>query len=225
MGRIRDFRDISDSFTGKHQAKIFSSLLIHEILETIIGAPATDGTRKPFMAGYYKCRADLKESIDPYAGTVTKTGTGAASLMVSGNLNNTEDINFVVQAETTGEIGTATIRWSMDGGNSWEKSGIVSMTSIAPMKLKDGVTIYFVPAAGTDLVAGDTFSFTAYARRIKFVIAGAPFLEISNVYLNGVEIFDSNPNITTGELTIVGQLRLRGCPGGQVGHILILSIL
>ena len=48
VGRIRDFRDISDSFTGKHQAKIYSNLLIHDILETVIGAPATDGTRKPF---------------------------------------------------------------------------------------------------------------------------------------------------------------------------------
>ena len=85
VGRIRDFRDISDSFTGKHQAKIFSSLLIHEILETVIGAPDTDGTRQPFMAGYYKCRADLKETIDPYAGTVTKTGTGTATLVVTGD--------------------------------------------------------------------------------------------------------------------------------------------
>ncbi len=75
---------------------------------------------------------------------VTKVGTGTASLVVIGDFHNTEDLNFVVQAENTGEIGTATIRWSMDGGNSWEKSGIVSMTSIAPLKLKDGIAVYFV---------------------------------------------------------------------------------
>ena len=205
VGRIRDFRDISDSFTGKHQAKIYSSLLIHEILATIIGAPAADGTRQPFMAGYYKCRAELQETVDPYAGAVTKTGTGTASLVVTGDFHNTEDLNFVVQAETTGEIGTATIRWSVDGGNSWEKSGIVSMTSIAPLKMQNGIEIYFVPAAGMDLVALDTFSFTASAKRVKFVIPGAPFLEISNVYLNGVEIFDSSPDIATGELTVAGS--------------------
>ena len=51
----------------------------------------------------------------------------------------------------------------------------------------------------------DRFAFTAYAKRNKFVIAGAPFLEISNVYLNGVEVFDANPNITTGELTLAGS--------------------
>ncbi len=204
VGRIRDFRDISDSFTGKHQAKIFSSLLIHEVLETIIGAPATDGTRQPFMAGYYKCRADLKETVDAYAGTVTKTGTGHATLVVTGDFTNDEDIDFVIYVENTGEVGSARIRWSIDGGNSWEKSGIAAMSSIAPMRLKEGVIIYFIPAAGMDFVGGDTFSFTAYCRRTTFVIAGAPFLEISNVYLNGLEIFDSSPNITTGELTLTG---------------------
>ena len=51
----------------------------------------------------------------------------------------------------------------------------------------------------------DTFSFTASAKRVKFVIPGAPFLEISNVYLNGVEIFDSSPDIATGELTVAGS--------------------
>ena len=171
----------------------------------MIGAPDADGTRQPFMAGYYKCRADLKETIDAYAGTITKIGTGTASLVVTGTFNNTEDLSFVVQAETTGEIGTATIKWSLDGGNSWEKSGIVSMTSILPLKLKNGVSIYFTPAAGTDLVAGDKFSFTAYARRNTFVVAGAPFQEISNVYLNGVEIYDTSPNLTTGELTVIGS--------------------
>jgi hypothetical protein len=205
VGRIRDFWDISDSFTGKHQAKIYSNLLIHEILETVIGAPATDGTRQPFMAGYYRCRAELKETVDPYVSPVTKVGIGTASLVVTGDFHNTEDINFVVQAESTGEIGTATIRWSVDYGNSWQKSGIASMTSINPLKLQDGVAIYFTLAAGTDLVAWDWFSFTAYAKRTKFVIPGAPFLEISNVYLNGLEVFDSTPNITTGELAVTGS--------------------
>ena len=108
VGRIRDFRDISDSFTGKHQARIFSSLLIHEVLETVIGAPAKDGTRQPFMAGYYKCRAELKETVAGHAGTVTKTGSGQANLVVTGDFTNDEDLDFVVVAESTGEVGSAT---------------------------------------------------------------------------------------------------------------------
>ena len=60
------------------------------------------------------------------------------------------------------------------------------------------------PAAGTDLVIGDLFIFTAYARRTTYVIAGAPFLEVSNVYLNGVEVYDHGADIATGELTLVG---------------------
>ena len=177
VGRIRDIRDITDSFTGKHQIKIFSSLLLHEILSQAIGAPATDGTRQPFMAGYYKARAEISTSTDPYVGAVTKSGSGSATLTVTGTPYNDVDNNFIVQAETTGEIATATFRWSLDGGNSWEKSGLVSQTSIDPIRLKEGVSIYFTVGTGNDLVAGDTFSFTAYARRTTYIIAGAPFHE------------------------------------------------
>ncbi len=220
VGRIRDFRDISDSFTGKHQAKIFSSLLIHEILETVIGAPATDGTRQPFMAGYYKCRAELKETVDPYAGAVTKTGTGTASLVVTGDFHNTEDLEFCGPGRDH--------RRDRHGDDQVERGRRQLLGEIrhclhdqycAVENAKMALPSILSPAAGTDLVALDTFSFTAYAKRIKFVIPGAPFLEISNVYLNGVEIFDSSPNITTGELNCSRQLRIGGCPGGQIGDI------
>lgn len=205
VGRIRDIRDISNSFTGKHQAKIFSSLLIHEVLAAVIGAPAASGARQPFLAGYYKARADLVESTDPYVGTVVKTGTGSADLVVTGTPYNDVDNDFLVAAESTGEIGTATFRWSMDGGASWEKSGIVSMSSVNPFRLRDGVFIHFTAGTGTELVTWDIFSFTAYARRTKYVVAGAPFLEITNVYFNGVEIFDYTVDLDTGELTLIGN--------------------
>lgn len=205
VGRIRDIRDIGHSFTGKHQAKIFSSLLIHEILNQAIGAPAADGARQPFMAGVYKARADLIESTDPYCGAVTKTGTGSATMVIIGTPTNSENLDILVMAESTGEIGMATIKWSLDGGNSWEKAGIVSATSLLPIRLTNGIYIYFTTGVGNDLVAGDRFSFTAYARRTKYVIAGAPFLEITNVYLNGVEIFDHSADPDTGELTLIGS--------------------
>lgn len=205
VGRIRDIRDISHSFTGKHQAKIFSSLLIHEVLSQVIGAPAGDGTRQPFLAGYYKARADLVESVDPHAGTVNKTGTGSAEMVILGTPYNDVDVDYLVEAEVTGEISVATVKWSMDGGASWEKAGIVSVSSVNPFRLRDGMYIYFVPGAGNDLVIGDRFSFTAYARRVKFIVAGAPFEAITNVYFNGVEIFDADVHVDTGGINIVGN--------------------
>jgi hypothetical protein len=204
VGRIRDIRDISHSFTGKHQAKIFSNLLIHEVLSQVIGAPGADGTRQPFMAGYYKARADLVESVDAYCGEVTKTGTGSATLVTMGNPTNKEDLEILVEAESSGEITTARVRWSLDNGNSWEKSGLYSVTSISPLRLAEGIYIYFTTGAGTDLVAGDRFAFTAYARRTKYILAGAPFQAITNLFYNGVEVFDATTDPATGEVTMIG---------------------
>ena len=76
-------------------------------LETVIGAPATDGTRQPFMAGYYKCRAEFKETVADHAGTVTKTGSGHAIIVVTGDFTNDVDLDFVIVAESTGEVGSA----------------------------------------------------------------------------------------------------------------------
>ncbi len=205
VGKIKDIRDITNSFTGKHQAKIFSSLMIHEVLSQVIGAPDSNGTRQPFLAGYYKARADLVQTTDPYAGAVTKTGTGSATMIVLGTPTNDEGIDFLVEAESTGEISTATIKWSLDAGASWEKTGMVSTSSVNPFRLRDGVYIYFVPGTGNDLVAGDQFSFTAYARRTTYVLAGAPFLEISNVYFNGAEIFDAEIHLDTGQIVLIGN--------------------
>jgi hypothetical protein len=159
VGRIRD---ISHSFTGKHQAKIFSSLLL-EVLSQVIGTPAADGTRQPFMAGYCKVRADLVESVAPYAGTVIKTGTGSAEMVILGTPYNDVDVDYLVEAEVTGEISVATFRWSMDGGAFWEKAGIVANSNMNPFRLREGMYVYFVPGTGNDMVVGDRFSFTVYA--------------------------------------------------------------
>ena len=204
VGRIRDIRDISHSFTGKHQVKIFSSLLLHEILTKEIGAPAAWGGRQPFMAGYYKARADLISSADPYLGGVIKAGSGSAQMVVLGTPYNDVDVGYLVQAETTGEISAATFRWSVDFGASWEKSGIVSTSSVNPFRLRDGVSIYFVPGTGTDLVAGDWFYFGAHARRTTYQIAGAPFQAFTNIYFNGSEIFNVSYDVNNGLINLVG---------------------
>ena len=207
VGRIRDFQDITDSFTGKHQAKIVSNLLIHEILETMIGAPATDGTRQPFMAGYYKCRAELKESVDPCAGPVTKTGTGSC---YPGGYRRGLIILRISVSWSRRRIPGRSVRPASDG--VWtaaipgKRPVLPPCTSIAPIPAAKW-RLHLFCARGRRLTwwAGIVLLSPRYSRRIKFVIAGAPFLEISNVYLNGVEVFDTNPNITTGELNIVGS--------------------
>jgi len=204
VGRIKDIREISNSFTGRQQAKIVSSPALYEALQGLIGIPGADGERRPFMAGAYRVKAELVASQPPFLGGVSKTGAGSAQLVALGEPTNTQDLDFLVEAETTGEIATATFRWSVDGGASWERTGLASVTSSTPYRLQDGVLIYFVPGAGTDLVAGDAFRFTAYARASRYVVAGGPFLAFTNIYLNGAEIFAYEAHPDSGEIILKG---------------------
>ena len=47
---------------------------------------------------------------------VTKIGSGSATLVILGDYARQEKRQFVVEIETTGEVGAATFRWSKDGG-------------------------------------------------------------------------------------------------------------
>lgn len=204
VGRIRDIREIGHAFQGRHQAKIVSRSWVQDVLQQLLGGPAADGSRQPFLAGSYRAKAELRESRAPYLGQVTKIGAGGATLVALGRPTNGEDRQFLVEAESSGEISVATIRWSVDGGGSWEKTGVLSMTSAAPLPLKDGVLIYFEPGGGTDLVVGDRFAFTAFARRTTYVLPGAPFQAITDVYLNGVEMSDVEVHEDAGEIVLTG---------------------
>ena len=51
---------------------------------------------------------------------LTKIGSGSATLLLLGDYVKQEKRRFVVEMETTGEVGAATFRWSKDGGLTWE---------------------------------------------------------------------------------------------------------
>jgi hypothetical protein len=204
VGRIKDIREITAASTGKHQAKIFSVQAHYDALQQLIGAPGPDGRRRPYLAGPYKTRAELVASEKPHLGSVTKVGQGSAQLVAMGEPTNSEDREFLIEAETTGEITAATWRWSIDGGASWEKTGLLSTTSTTPSRLQEGVMVYFVPGGGTDLVAGDRFTFTAYTRASRYTVPGAPFAAFTNLFFNGAELSAYEANPETGDIFLKG---------------------
>jgi hypothetical protein len=79
------------------------------------------------------------------------------------------------------------------------------MSSLQPLSIRNNLTVYFEYGSGTDLVAGDSFWFNVSARRTTYRMAGAPFQEISNVYLNGVETFDTWIDTNQGYISLIGS--------------------
>lgn len=90
---------------------------------------------------------------------LTKYGSGSAQLLFAGDYARQEKRLFVVMAETTGEVGTATFKWSQDGGRTWEAHGLITGDRDHPVALADGVAIYWESGSGTDLMAGDYWTF------------------------------------------------------------------
>ena len=90
---------------------------------------------------------------------ITKIGSGSATLVLLGDYTRQEKRQFVVQIESTGEVGAATFRWSKDGGVTWAATGMVSGDRQHPVTLEEQLAVAWEGGNGNDLVAGDCWMF------------------------------------------------------------------
>ncbi len=189
-GSIKKAGNLLHEWGKGHNAVIESLSPLQQGLQKKIGIPATDGARQPFMHGPYLANCELVEVTDPYLSAITKTGTGKAVLHVlnADKYSFTEDLDFRLQAESTGEIGTVTFKYSTDGGMTWERTGLVTKGIMATVNLEHNLKVYWTGALGNDFVSGDHWDFTAFARVHHWEIPGYPFASISAVFKNEEEI-------------------------------------
>ncbi|MGA9754216.1 MAG: hypothetical protein WBV23_03650 [Desulfobaccales bacterium] len=92
---------------------------------------------------------------------LTKIGSGSATMLLLGDYAKQEKRRFLVQMESTGEVGAATFRWSRDEGLTWEATGLTSGNRQHPVVLEDELAVAWEGGDGTDLVAGDYWMFWA----------------------------------------------------------------
>lgn len=108
---------------------------------------------------------------------VTKYGSGSATLVVLGDYQHQERRFFVLQIQNGGEIGTATFRWSKDGGRTWEE-GVVTGDRDHPVSLYGGLEVAWDGGAGTHFQSGDYWTFwggepAEHPRRLLVVLNDA----------------------------------------------------
>lgn len=89
-----------------------------------------------------------------------KEGSGSASAILGGSYSGTNDLDYYIEIESTGEIGATTFRWSQDGGTTFVATGV--STSTSPVALNNGLTVRWTQGAGNDVVDGDVWRFKAY---------------------------------------------------------------
>jgi hypothetical protein len=133
----------------------------------------------------------------------TKNGTGSGNFISGGTFAGLVDRNYKVQIDTAGEIGTATFKWSNDGGSTWQGT-LISIPDTDPIELELGVTIQPLGGGGQDFDLGDYFTFTAeFWTEVDYVPTQTKEYQVS--YVNGDVNFHSSDAGKTVQLAYEGR--------------------
>lgn len=206
QGALSRLGGMTDGWQERHRVELETQDWISHRLNRRLGAPTPEGERRPFMRGFYRSRGELVEVTPAEVGSPVKIGNGSATLKVLGNFRGDVITNYLLQIESTGEVGTATFRWSITGGQSWEKTGLICGGAENPVTLSQGLAAYWQPGIGDDLVAWDNFSFTAQPPVYRYQLPGGPFESITAIYLNGEETWeDVDADPETGNISVTGK--------------------
>jgi hypothetical protein len=206
QGELDRLAGMAHGRQGEHRVRLESRDWVAARLQTRIGAPSAQGERQPFMRGFYRAKAELLETTSAQLGEPVKNGSGSAVLKVIGAYRGEFDQDYLLQIESSGEVGGASFRWSTNNGQSWRETGRGTSGPEDPVQLEAGLAVYWESGSGTDLVAGDRWTFTAQAPVYDYQVYGAPFAAITGVYLNGEETQDRiSADAATGSITVTGR--------------------
>ncbi len=190
----------------RHQARAESLDWVTSRLPQTLGAPTSEGKRRPFLRGSYRARAELAEVTPAAVSEPVLLGSGSAALQVLGVYRGDVTQEFLLEVQSSGEVGSATCRWSLNGGQSWQDSGFTCGGADAPVQLQEGLAVYWDPGPGADLAAGDRFTFTATPPSYRHQVYGAPFAAITAVYLSQEETWEGvNADPVTGLIRVSGR--------------------
>jgi hypothetical protein len=230
QGALTRLGHMTDGWQERHRVELETEDWITHCLNRRLGAPTASGERRPFLRGFYRVRGELVEVTPAGVSAPAKGGSGSATLQILGDFRGNEVTSYLLQINTTGEVGAATFSWSTNNGQSWEKTGLTCGGAENPVTLSEGLAVYWQPGIGTDLAAWDRFTFTAQPPRYYYRLAGAPFAAITNIYLNDEEVFAGvTADPETGDVLVTGrsaQVRARVVKDGTTHPVdIMLDIL
>jgi hypothetical protein len=206
VGELERLSGMAHAWQEEHRVRLESRDWVAARLQTLVGAPSLSGVRQPFMRGAYVAGAELTKTVPAHVEKPVKNGAGSAALTLLGTYRGESVQDYLLKIETTGEVGAATCRWSVDQGKSWKARGVLTAGPEAPVALDNGLAAYWESGPGTDLTAGEHWTFRAHPLAYLYQVYGGPFEEITAVYLNGEESWDrvaADP--ATGLITVSGR--------------------
>lgn len=125
------------------------------------GAAPEDASLSAGLAGGPVYIMPITKSVAGANSAVSTTGTGTCVLAVSGTpLDSYEVIVEIIDGAATLAAGTATWRYTLDGGDNYSAELAMPVSGIYS-PAGTGLTFNFTNGAGTAFVAGDTRTFTS----------------------------------------------------------------
>jgi hypothetical protein len=206
QGVLRRLAGMAQGWQVKHRASLETQDWVAVRLREVIGAPSPEGESRPFMRGPYLARGELLQVDPAYVTDAVKTGSGSATLKILGTYRGEYPQDYCLEAENGGEVGTALCKWSINGGRSWKETGLITKGAETPVPLEEGLSVYWLGGAGSDLATGDRWTFTGQPPVYHYQVSGAPFAAITKVYLNGEETSDRVAgDAATGLVALTGR--------------------
>jgi hypothetical protein len=206
QGVLQRLTGMAHGWQERHRATLESQDWVAARLKRLLGAPSRTGERRPFMRGAYLAKGDLVDTTSAQISSPVKMGSGSGTLKILGTYRGTYSQDYLLQIETSGEVGEASFRWSITQGQSWEKTSLLTGGPESPVELEEGLSVYWESGPGVDLVAGDYWGFRASTTVYQYRIYGAPFESISRVYLNGEETLDRvTVDAASGTILVSGR--------------------
>jgi hypothetical protein len=205
-GTLQRFNGLGHSWQARHRVGLESVEAAMVRLRQTIGAPSPAGERRPFMRGTYRSRGELLGVTAALVSEPVKTGGGSATLRILGTFRGEYPQEYLVEVVSSGEVGAATFRWSLNGGQSWQDTDLLTAGADDPVELDEGLAIHWEAGPGTDLASADHWTFTATPPIYQYQVYGAPFAAISAVYLNQEETADRvRAAAATGLIQVTGR--------------------
>jgi hypothetical protein len=206
QGVVQRLAGMAHDWRQPHRVKLESQDGVAAGLKQKIGAPVETGERRPFMRGTYRAQGELTRVVEATVSEVSLTGSGSASVQILGTYRGDYLQDYLLEAETSGEVGNARFRWSHNQGQSWQKTDLKTAGADEPEELEEGLSVYWESGLGSDLVAGDRWTFTAFPPVYHYQVFGGPFEAITSVYLAGEEDDDRvTKDAATGLIQVSGK--------------------
>lgn len=136
-------RDVSmPGFIGTDRLSLIRQVDERMPTLSIVGEEVDIPDSSPFEADLVECPVSDDGVKVSMVSEPVKTGTGTGSMEVLGTYTGASEKVFRIQIDIAGDMGSATFKWSDNGGTDWDGT-LIPIDCDEPIQIRDGLFVKF----------------------------------------------------------------------------------